>query len=121
MKAIRIPQIEYISGSTPAESAVLFNEAMMKLAQYNPTFERTGADFYIYYQVVKEEVEEEKKPTKKACCLDCIYLSRDLNRFGEVDKRKKWAVCKYTGIRTNIESRACEIYYKHGRREEDEE
>jgi hypothetical protein len=36
---------------------------------------------------------------------------RDLNRFGNIDARKKWATCGKTGERTNIESRACEIYH----------
>lgn len=113
MRELSIPQIEFISGQTPAESAALFNEAMMRLAAYHPTFERAGSDFYIFYEITKREAESdrEERPKKaKATCGDCLYLSKDLNRFGEIDKRKKWATCSKTGIRTHITSKACGLY-----------
>lgn len=119
MREMNIPQIEYISGNTPAESAALFNEAMMRLAPYHPTYERAGADFYIYYEITKAEAEGEPKEAKKATCGDCPFLDKDLNRFGEIDKRKKWATCKKTDIRTRMDTKACGFYYRQKRKEKE--
>lgn len=111
-----IPQMRAVSGSTPQETAMLFNQAMAELADLNPTYERDGGVFWIYYTVVKSEpetiVEEYELKGERAHCIDCPYLMRDLNRFGSIDGRKKWATCGKSGERTNIDSTACEEYYR---------
>ena len=105
-----------VSGSTPQETAMLFNQTMTELADLNPTYERDGGVFWIYYTVVKSEpetiVEEHELKGERAHCIDCPYLMRDLNRFGNIDGRKKWATCGKSGERTNIDSTACEEYYR---------
>lgn len=111
-----IPQMRAVSGSTPQETAMLFNQTMAELADLNPTYERDGGVFWIYYTVVKSEpetiVEEHELKGERAHCIDCPYLMRDLNRFGSIDGRKKWATCGKSGERTNIDSTACEEYYR---------
>lgn len=115
MKTKSIPQMRAIAGNTPQETAMLFNQTMVELADLNPTYERDGGVFWIYYTVVKNEpetvVEEHEMKGERAHCIDCPYLMRDLNRFGNVDGRKKWATCGKTGERTNIDSTVCEEYY----------
>ena len=95
---------------------MLFNEAMNELAELNPTYERDGNVFWIHYTVIKTEpetlAERREMEGERAHCIDCMYCMRDLNRFGNIDGRKKWATCGKTGERTNIDSTACETYYK---------
>lgn len=116
-----IPQARVIAGSTPQETAMLFNQTMVELADLNPTYERDGNVFWIYYTVVRSEpetiVEEHELKGERAHCIDCPYLMRDLNRFGNIDGRKKWGTCGKTGERTNIDSTVCEEYYALNSRE----
>lgn len=115
MRTKSIPQTKVIAGSTPQETAMLFNEAMTELADLNPRYERDGSVFWIYYTVVTNEpetiVEEHELKGERAHCIDCPYLMRDLNRFGSIDGRKKWATCGRTGERTHVDSIVCEEYY----------
>lgn len=100
---------------------MLFNEAMRELADLNPTYERDGSVFWIHYNIVKTEpetiVEEFEERGERAYCIDCMYCMRDLNRFGNIDGRKRWATCGKTGERTNIDSVACGTYYTLSQRE----
>ena len=116
MKTISIPQVRPISGSNPQEAAMLFNEAIRELAPMHPTFVREGDTYYITYTVEYSEAEtlSEKYEMKgeAAHCGDCPFCVRDLNRFGDVDERKKHATCvKLNGQRSRIDARACDIYY----------
>lgn len=115
MKTTKIIQSMFIDGTDGHEASAEFNRVMMELAELNPKFERNGNSFWIFYSVEKTEpenvIEEHEAAGENAHCLDCPYVMRDLNRFGNIDARKKWATCGKTGERTNIESRACEIYY----------
>lgn len=116
-----IPQTRVIAGSTPQETAMFFNQAMMELADLNPTYERDGNVFWIYYTVVRSEpetiVEEHELKGERAHCIDCPYLMRDLNRFGSIDGRKKWGTCGKTGERAHIDSVVCEEYFALNSRE----
>ena len=116
MKTITKHRVEAIAGDTPQETAALFNEAMDRLAELNPTFEREGNTFWIYYKIVHDEAETISEQFElKGCtghCNECPFLIRDKNRFGGVDARKKWATCGKTGERTRIDCRACDIYYE---------
>ena len=107
--------------NAPQETAMLFNEAMTELADLNPKYERDGNVFWIYYTVVKTEaetiVEQHEMMGERAHCIDCPYLMRDLNRFGSIDGRKKWATCGKSGERTHIDSTVCEDYYNINSRE----
>ena len=121
MKSRSIPQTRVIAGATPQETAMLFNQAMEELAGLNPTYERDGGMFWIYYNVVTHEpetvTEEYQERGEYAHCLDCPYLMRDLNRFGSIDGRKKWATCGKTGERTHVDSAVCDEYYSINSRE----
>ena len=114
MRTKTIPQTRVISGNTPQETAMLFNEAMTELADLNPKYERDGNVFWIYYTVVKTEaetiVEQHEMMGERAHCIDCPYLMRDLNRFGSIDGRRKWATCGKSGERTHVDSTVCEEY-----------
>ena len=121
MRTKSIPQTRVIAGNTPQETAMLFNEAMAELADLNPKYERDGNVFWIYYTVVKTEaetiVEQHEMAGERAHCIDCPYLMRDLNRFGSIDGRKKWATCGKSGERTHVDSTVCEDYYNINSRE----
>ena len=116
MKNTKIFQTRFIDGTDGHDTAAEFNAAMMELAELNPRFERDGKSFWIFYSVERTEPEtlreEHEMAGEKAQCIDCPYVMRDLNRFGSIDGRKKWATCGLTGERTNIHSRACEEYHK---------
>lgn len=115
MKNIKVVQSIFIDGTDGHDACKQFNDTMMKLAEMNPKFERNGNSFWIFYSVEMTEpeniVEEHEAAGENAHCLDCPYLLRPENRFGNVDARKKWGTCGKTGERTHIESRACEIYH----------
>lgn len=116
MRTQSVPQMRAICGNSPQETALLFNEAMQELAPFNPKYERDGGVFWITYTVVTNEAEtlSEKYELKgeTATCAECPKCVRDLNRFGEVDTRKKWATCGATGERVRIDARACDIHYE---------
>lgn len=117
MKHISIPQVRAISGSTPQETAMLFNEAIRELALMHPTFKQDGNTIWIYYTVEYTEPEcladEHEAKGEGAQCIDCPYCVRDVNRFGDIDVRKKHATCmKMNGQRVRIDASACDEYYR---------
>lgn len=115
MKTTKVFQTRFIDGTDGHDTAAEFNQTMMDLAHLNPRFERDGKSFWIFYSVEVTEcesiIEEHELAGEKAHCIDCPYLMRDLNRYGSIDARKKWGTCGSTGERTNVDSRACEIYH----------
>ena len=116
MKHISIPQIRAISGSTPQEAALLFNQTIMELAPLSPTWTREGDTYYITTLVEYSEPETLAEAAEMegttASCVACPYCVRDPNRFGYPDTRKKWATCANSGKRIRIDARACETYYR---------
>ena len=116
MRRQSVPQIRAICGNTPKETALLFNEAMQELAPFNPRYERDGGVFWITYTVITDEAETLAEKYElagdRSKCVDCPKCTRDLNRFGEVDARKKWATCGSTGERIRIDEAACDTYYE---------
>ena len=117
MKHISIPQIRAISGNTPQEAALLFNQTIMELAPLSPTWTREGDTYYITTMVEYDEAESLAEMAEingdDAKCIACPFCVRDPNRFGYPDTRKKWATCGQTGKRIRIDARACEDYYRN--------
>jgi hypothetical protein len=116
MKYKKIPQSVYIEGIDGFETSALFNEKMRQLAHLNPTYERDGKSFWIFYYIVEKEpetlAEKFEEEGKKAHCMDCKKCIRELNRFGEVHGVKKYATCGRTGECVRIDSSACDDYYR---------
>lgn len=116
MKYTVIPQFRAISGSTPQEAALLFNEAIMELAPLHPTFVREGDVYYIQYSIEVKEPEnladEHELKGEKAMCKDCPRCIRDRNRFGDIDARKVYGTCAISGERVRLRTRACDTFYE---------
>lgn len=116
MRTISVPQVRAISGNSPQETALLFNQAMQELAALHPTFERDGNTFWVTYTVVTQQpetlAEAHEMRGDTSYCGECPHCIRERNRFGEVDMRKKWATCGDTGERIRIDDLACDTYYK---------
>ena len=117
MRHITITQVRPVTGNTPQEAAMLFNEAIMELAPLHPSYVREGDTYYITYTIEYREAEnicdEYELKGEGAKCVDCPHCVRDLNRFGDIDVRKKHATCTAKeGMRIRIDSSACEIYYE---------
>ena len=124
MKRNSITQVRAISGNTPEETALLFNEVMMELADLRPTYERDGNLFWVFFKVDVTETEtlaeDYEVRGEGAYCKDCPHCHRDVNRFGEYDGRKKKATCTLKGERCWIDSRACDEFYLEKERKEGE-
>ena len=116
MKTTKIIQTRFINGSDGHDTAAEFNETMIELANLNPTFERDGNSFWIFYSVITEEpetiAEQHEVEGEKAHCGDCPYYMRPVNRLGNVDGRAKYGTCGKSGTREHIDSCACDDYYK---------
>ena len=116
MKTIKIVQTRFINGSDGHDTAAEFNQAMVELANLNPTYERDGNSFWIFYSVITEEpetlAEKHEMEGEKAHCGDCPYYMRPVNRLGNIDGRAKYGTCGKSGTREHIDSCACDDYYK---------
>ena len=116
MKHTVIPQIRAISGNTPQEAALLFNEAMMELAPLHPTFQREGDTYYIQYSIELREAEtaadEHELKGEHHTCEECEHCIRDRNRFGDIDARKVYGTCALTGERVRLRKSVCDTYYE---------
>lgn len=116
MKHKSVMQVKAISGNTPEETAMLFNDAMNELANLNPRYERDGGIFWIYYTVETAEPETladaYELKGEGMCCGQCPFCMRDTNRFGNADMRKKWATCSQNGAKVRLDMSACDICYK---------
>lgn len=117
MKVTTYPQMVAVSGSTPMEAAENFNRIMYQYRDKKPTFERAGeTTFYVFYSETESipttlaDIYEMKNCTHK--CSECPHFIRELTRFGEVDRRKKWGNCELTGESRTITSAACEQFYE---------
>ena len=109
MSNIVVPQVEYIGGSTPQESAALFNARIIELQFNNPTFERDGIGFWITYSK-DVQCETPKKVSYGGdgfpCCSECSYFKR-------VSERVKWGACDYHRASVNANNKICEEYRKN--------
>ena len=118
MRHTIIPQMRAISGTTPQEAALAFNEAMMELAPLHPSFVREGNTYYIQYSIEINEAEtlaeEHQIKGEHHKCHECPHCIRDLNRFGDIDARKRWGTCAKTGKRTYINGDVCDTFYTEG-------
>lgn len=116
-----IPQTRAVSGNTPQETALLFNQTMTELADLNPTYERDGNVFWVYYTIVKNEpetvVEEHELKGEYRYCEDCPYCDRVVDIYGNIDPRVKWGKCmKYGMTSVNLNKRVCAAYWENEER-----
>lgn len=116
MKRTIVPQMRAITGSTPEEAALSFNEAIMELAPLHPTFEREGNTYYIQYSIEIVEAEsikdERELKGEHHTCKECPHCIRDRNRFGDIDARKVYGTCAITGERVRLREEVCDTYYE---------
>ena len=115
MKESKYMQCVLCEGVDLADSVRLFNEAMLKYGKQNPTFERYGDNFLIYfkrYEYIPESISEAKElQGEDHRCVECEHCTRKMNRFGVPDKRTKKAYCEFKKQTTWITSRVCDEYY----------
>ena len=116
-----IPQTRAVSGNTPQETELLFNQTMTELADLNPTYERDGNVFWVYYTIVKNEpetvVEEHEMKGEYRYCEDCPYCDRVVDIYGNIDPRVKWGKCmKYGMTSVNLNKRVCAAYWENEER-----
>lgn len=107
MSSITVPQVEYVGGKTPQESAALLNARIVELRHNNPSFERDGLGFWVTYNKVICEDEEKATETddKHPRCSDCIL-------FESAGEKVKWGKCKrYGGASVNRNKLACASYW----------
>lgn len=116
MKSKKIIQTIFIDGSDGHESAAMFNKTMMDLADLNPSYERDGNSFWIFYSAQIDEpetlLEEYELKGEEHRCIECPFLIRDLNRFGNPDVTHKHGTCGKSGQRVRIDGTVCERYYR---------
>lgn len=115
MKENKYIQCVLCEGETFQDAVDKFNREMARLAPFNPTFTEKGEAFLIYYKVTEfmpENIVEAKQLAGcRHHCEDCEHCVRDLNRSGEVDKRKKKAYCEYHRRRTFTDMIVCDTFY----------
>ena len=115
MKSKKIVQTRFIDGSDGHDTAAEFNQTMMELADLNPRFERDGKSFWIFYSVeiveAEDIVEEHELQGESHRCIECPFLIRDLNRFGNPDVTHKHGTCGKSGQRVRIDGLICDKYY----------
>ena len=125
MKESKYMQCVLCEGVDLADSVRLFNEAMLRYGKQNPTFERYGDNFLIYfkrYEYIPESISETKElQGEDHRCVECEHCTRKTNRFGVPDKRTKRAYCEHKKQTTWITSKVCDEYYnEHPDEPEDE-
>lgn len=104
----KIPQVEYISGATPQESAAMLNARLRELGRNSPTFERDGAGFWITYSIDMDN--EPAKPKYRitgegVCCPDCPC-------FELTSERAKWGKCqRHGGASVSCRKKVCDTYW----------
>ena len=105
MSTIRIPQVEYISGTTPQESTLMLNARIKELMHNNPSFQREGIAFWLTYII--EVNDEIKKPENESvCCPACPCFER-------VSDRAKWGRCRrLDGASVGCHQKVCASYWK---------
>lgn len=116
MKTSTYTQAILCEGVTFQDAVDKFNEVMMANRALKPTFERVGESFLVFVNLtdrVPETIVEAKELKGiRHTCQECGYCERDLNRFGEIDKRKLHGRCsKDSGRRIRIDSSVCDTFY----------
>lgn len=105
---IKVPQVEYISGTTPQESAQMLNARIRELGHSNPTFQRDGIGFWITYDVSLDDepkTPRQKFPGEGVCCSFCPC-------FEHVSDRAKWGRCqKHGGASVSGHKKVCDTYW----------
>lgn len=126
MKEKKYTQCILCEGATFQESVDKFNRVMRENSAFFPTYERVGESFLVFIKVT-EHVPETVVEAKwlEGCrhyCSECEHCHRDLNRFGEIDKRKKTGTCHANGVikKIRIDSIVCDTFYEEGQGQREE-
>ena len=122
MKESKYTQCVLCEGRTFQGAVEKFNIEMQRLSDYNPTYERAGKSFLIYYTIrksVPEDIVEMKM--LQGCrdkCEECAHCIRQKTDSGKVDKRTKRSFCELHNTITWIDSTVCEEFYMENLRKE---
>ena len=104
----KVPQVEFISGSTPQESTQMVNARMRELGCNSPTFERDGIGFWITYTIDidnKPEKPKRRSAGQGVCCPDCPC-------FELASDRAKWGKCQRHGnVSVSCRKKVCDTYW----------
>ena len=101
-----------ISAKSYEEFDQLYNETADRLARYEPETKDLDALTTRFYYKETESIAENladdfEEHHMCPTCADCPFLE-----IGN-DRRRKWFPCQYSTYgQTNIDSRACEVFYK---------
>ena len=111
MSSITVPQVEFVGGSTPQETAALFNTRIVELRFNKPTFERVDSGFWITYTKEIETSRDKEKEVEHSDvyprCSNCLY-------FEKAGERVKWGVCRrYGDASVNANKKACATFWKY--------
>lgn len=116
MKSTRLKKIEVIQTENPDTFQDRFNEAMEKLAEFEPVIEFqhfNGREHCVY--ITYEEIKREFDRVSDEFHAEGIHYLCDqcpLHDPAE-DGRQKYVYCKYADCgMTNLKREACEVFYK---------
>ena len=105
MNNVKVPQVEFISGSTPQESAQMVNARMRELGHNSPSFERDGIGFWITYKIDIDNKPKRRTAGQGVCCPDCPC-------FELASEHAKWGKCqKHGGASVSSRRKVCDTYW----------
>lgn len=112
MSSILVPQVEYVGGNTPQESAALFNARMIELRFNKPSFERDGMGFWITYSLDVQHGTP-KTVSYTTSCTDGFPRCSECSNFERVSERVKWGTCSVHRASVDANKRICEEFQRN--------
>lgn len=118
MKRLKNPRIAVIEAQNASQFEYLINDKMDELAHCSPTLSIEHGRFYrAYIQYMIETIMPETVQDRfELCglhftCRDCSQIEYARNKDGSIDKRAKYAYCKFRDGRTHPDMTACERFH----------